>query len=422
MASWRFSIGSIVSRAANPPVAVSPAAADTDLPLSNLGTGYPDQQGALQWRGDGAYDIDFDLNVLASSSERADAPTGWYDLLNHLAGVPGLPADPPDWGAYGGRTALRIFRPVAQDVEVMPDETVALGIGLYLPAASAATGCRVRVIDLATGAGWEGGSTDDWAADGVVTDQASDDAWLDVSVEITADAARTERSTYRVIIEPIAATYDATTYVYASAPALFAEVDLVAIVGHSLPADATVELQPQPSGTAIALTPAQPSMYAVATTPVLAQTWRLSIDMPSASSPRPVLGEVWIGKVRTMLVGSPVPDFGGEESAPGQIAVEGPRKRREIVPDDARPVVSLELTFRARDDGSFRQIRDEVMRLTRYGADPLLLLPGEQFEGAGRVYHGRVQDRLAWSIITPLATGSARSFAMPFLESPFAAP
>jgi hypothetical protein len=92
------------------------------------------------------------------------------------------------------------------------------------------------------------------------------------------------------------------------------------------------------------------------------------------------------------------------------------------VADDALPVLALDLAFRARDDASFRQMRDEVMRLTRFGADPLLLLPGEQFEGAGRVYHGRVEDRLAWSIITPLAAGSARTFGMPFLESPFASP
>jgi hypothetical protein len=135
-----------------------------------------------------------------------------------------------------------------------------------------------------------------------------------------------------------------------------------------------------------------------------------------------VLGEVWIGKVRTMLVGSPTPELGGEESSPGQIRVDGPRKRVEVIPDDASPVTSLEMVFRARDDASFRQMRDEVMRLTRYGADPLLLLPGERLDGAGRVYHGRVEGRLAWSTITPLETGAARSFAMPFLESPFAAP
>jgi len=430
MASWRFSIGNLVSRAANPPVAVAPAAADTLLPLASLGTGYPDQQGGLQWRSDGTYGIDCDLNLLAASSERADAPTGWWDLLNVLAGTPGLPANPPDWGTYAARTALRIFRPVAQDVEVMPGESVRITGSLHLPAASAATGIEVRVIDLATGHQYDGGGAA-WDDDGAIETQAVDDTWKDFAVTITADAARAERGSYRVVVSPLAAAYDATTYAYISAnggsgsPALFGEVDAAALVGHNIPVGATVGLVPQPAGTTITLTPAQPSCYAVAVAAQLVQTWRLSVSIPAAlrpSAPRPVLGEVWIGKARTMLVGSPIPTFGGEESAPGQIRVEGPRKRVEVVADDAAPVLELALVFQARDDASFRQMRDEVMRLTRYGADPLLLLPGEQFEGAGRVYHGRVEDRLAWSIITPLATGSARSFGVPFLESPFASP
>jgi hypothetical protein len=432
MASWKFAVGNLVARAPAAPAAVSPAAADSLLPLAQLGSGYPDQQGGLQWRADGAYDIDFDLNLLATSSERADAPTGWYDLLNALAGTPGLPANPPDWGTYAGRTALRLFRPVAQDVEVMPGETVKVTGGLYFATASDATGVEIRVIDLTTGQQWEGtGSETDWTDDGVVALQASPDAWEDFAVEIEADPSHTERRTYRVVVSPLAASFTASTYVYISAnggggsPALFAAVDTAAIIGHNLPAGATVGLVPQPSGTTIVLAMAQPSSYATTVAAQLVQTWRLSIDIPAAlapSAPRPILGEVWIGQARTMLVGSPVPTFGGEESAPGQLRVEGPRKRVEVVADAARPVVSLELAFRARDDASFRQMRDEVMRLTRFGADPLLLLPRETFEGAGRVYHGRVEDTLSWSVITPTETGSARSFAMPFLESPFAAP
>ena len=430
MASWRFAVGNLVSRAAAPPAAVSPAAADADLPLANLGTGYPDQQGALQWRSDGTYAIDFDLNLLATSSARADAPTGWYDLQNYIAGMPGLPANAPDWGTHAGRTALRLFRPVAQDVDVMPWESVRVSGSLHLPAASTATGIEIRVVDLQTGHQYDAGGSA-WDDDGQIEQQTVDDTWKDFAVTITADAARTERGAYRVIVSPQAGSYGATTYAYISAnggsgsPALFAEVDTLALIGHALPSGTTVGLVPQPSGTTIALTLAQPSCYAVAASAQLVQTWRLSIVVPSALRPsagRPILGEVWIGKARTMLVGSPAPEIRGEESAPGQIRVEGPRRRVEVVADDAHPVLALDMVFRARDDASFHQMRDEVMRLTRYGADPLLLLPGTRLDRAGRVYHGRVEDRIAWSIITPLDTGSARSFAMPFLESPFAAP
>lgn len=426
MASWRYSVANLLGRAPAPPVAVSPAVADTLLPLANLGNGYPDQRGAFEWRVEGDYEADLDLNLLAASSERADAPTGWWDLLNVLAGTPGLPANPPDWGTYPdeaqGRAALQLFRPVAQDVDVMPGETVKLTVGLQLPVGSGATGVRVRVVDLSTGKGWEGGSTDGWADDGVLAEQAAGGSWLDVAEEITADPDRSERTAYRVILEPVAANYGAGSYVYASAPALFAEVDLAAIIGHELPAGATVELQPQPSGTAIALTPAQPSMYTVAAAPVLAQVWRLSVAMPSASSPRPILGEVWLGKARTLLVGSPVLPIGLTESTPGQVSLEGARKRKEIVPDAARAVAELDLEFRARSDAHYQQIRDEIARLTRFGAEPMLLLPGSAFEGAGRVYHGRIGDSVSYSLVTPTDGGSLRSFALPFVESPFASP
>ena len=98
---WRFGIGNLSARAPAAPVAVSPSVEDSILPLVNLADGFPDTEGGLAWRSDGTYDIDFDLNLLANSSSRADAPTGWADLLNFLAGTPGLPANPPDFASYG---------------------------------------------------------------------------------------------------------------------------------------------------------------------------------------------------------------------------------------------------------------------------------------------------------------------------------
>lgn len=427
MASWRFSIGNLVSRAVADPVAVSPAAADTLLPLANLGSGYPDEQGGLQWRSDGAYDLDFDLNLLAASSDRSDAPTGWLDLVNLLSGTPGLPANPPDWGNYGARNpALRLYRPVVQEIPVMPGEQVKLEVGIYRPSGAAgATGVQVRVVDTWSGKGWNGSA---WADGGILDSQAVADTWKDIAETIDADTSRTERTVYRVIIEPVAASYDATSYVYASAnaaagsPALYAEVDLVALIGHNLPADADVTLEPQPAGTTLTLTPAQPSMYTVGAAAQIVRTWRLSIQMPSGVQPRPVLGEVWIGTARTLTVGSPLPTFAGGEDFSGQLRVEGTRKRQEVKGDGGPAGAELELVFRAPDKASWEQVRDEVLRLTRGGEEALLLMPGDRLAGSGRLYHGRTEARVDWSIITPTPTGSARSFALPFVESPFAAP
>jgi hypothetical protein len=420
MASWRYAVGNLCRRAAAAPVAVSPAVADSDLPLANLADDYPDTLAGLQWRSDGSYAVDLDLNLLAATSSRADAPTGWLDLLYLLANTPGLPADAPDWGTYDGRTALRCFRPVVQQVDVMPGETVRLSLGVQLPAASDATGVMVRVVDVATGKGWEGGSVEAWADDGVVAQQTSDDTWLDVTADIAADAAWTERRTYRVSIEPIAASYGPTTYAYASSPALFGAVDLAAIIGHNLPAGATVTVTPQPSGTAITLTPAQPSMYAVAGAAQLAQTWRLEIQMPTGVQPRPVMGELWLGSVGTLLAMAPVLPISLMEESPGQLTVEGGRRRLEIVPDTAPPVTTIGLQFKARTDAAYQQIRDGIARLTRFGADPLLLLPGAGFEGTGRLYHGRIENKVTYSRTLPDGPETLRIFTMPMTESPFA--
>jgi hypothetical protein len=427
MASWRFSVGNLVSRAVAAPAEVSPALADSLLPLANLGSGYPDQEGGLQWRSDGTYAIDFDLNLLASSSDRADAPSGWLDLLNLLSGTPGLPANPPDWGAYGGRaTALRLYRPQVQEIDVMPGETLSLDVGIYRPSGAAgASGVQVRVIDRSTGKGWDT-TYGTWLEDGLVAVQLATDTWEDGAYQIDPDPARTQRTTYLVILEPIAATYDATSYVYASAngaagvPVLYAAVDTVALIGHDLPEDTTIALAPQPAGTSITLTPQQPSCYAVALVPQLVRTWRLAFLLPAGVQPRPRMGEVWIGSVRTLLAGAPAMPVGGEESLPGTLTILTADTRREVIPSDkTHTSAELALQFQLGGDTEWRQLRDEVSRMTRAGADPLLLLPGEDWDGTGRVYHGRVEDRLAWQVITRTSEGSLRSVALPFHESPF---
>jgi hypothetical protein len=425
MASWRFSVGNLVTRAFADPAAVAPALADSILPLADLGSGYPDEQGGLQWRSDGAYAIDFDLNLLASSSDRADAPTGWLDLVNLLSGTPGLSANPPDWGAYGARaTALRLYRPVVQEIDVMPGETVTLSMGIYRPSGAAgATAVQVRVVDTWSGKGWDGSA---WADGGILESQAVVDTWEDFTESITADVSRQERSVYYVIVEPVAASYDATSYVYASAngaagiPVLYASPDLVALIGHNLPADATVTLDPQPAGTSLTITPAQPSVYTVGAAAQAVRTWRLSIQMPTGVQPRPVLGEVWIGSTRTLLGGSPVLPITVGEGDEGQARAEAVGGRQDVLGTGVptRASIMLQFTF---DDASYKQARDEVARLTRHGEEPLLLLTSDSFEGAGRVYHGRLGSEVAYSRISPGEDDALRSFTWEFEESPLAA-
>lgn len=429
MALWKYSVGNLLSRAALAPVAVSPAVADPVLALSRLGSGYPDSLAALAWRSDGTYDIDCDLNLLAASSTRADAPTGWFDLLNYLAGTPGLPATPPDWGTYGGRTALRFFRPTAQHVDVMPGEQVKITGSIRRPSGAAgATGVEVRVLDLTTGHQYSASSVA-WNDNGQIEQQTVVDTWKDFAVTIAADATHTERRTYRVIVSPQAAAYDATSYAYISAnggsgsPALFAEVDAAAILGVNLPVGCTVELQPQPSGAVIPLPIAHPSCYAIAGSSLLAQTWRLSIDVPAnlrPSAPRPILGEVWIGKARTWDR-SPLMDLTRTEGDPDQVRVVAARGREEIVASDGRPPSSMALDFLT-PDVDYVRMRDEVYRLTKFGAEPMLLLPSAAFDGAGRFYHGRVGQEMSNSRITAAESAEAwRKFRLDFKESPLAA-
>lgn len=417
MGTWRYSIGNLAARAPAAPAAVSPAAEDSLVPLANLADGYPDSLGGLEWRSDGAYDIDFDLNLLATASERADAPTGWLDLLNVLAGTPGLPTNAPDWGDYGSRTTvLRFFQPVVQEIDVMPGEDLQLSIGLYWPsAATGSTGTRVRVIDMWSGKGWNGTA---WASGGVLLSQISSDAWSDVDEEITADADRTERSVYRVIIEPIASSFDATTYGYASmngtngSPVLVAEADLVAIVGHNIPDDAVVALG------AVSMTPAARAFYAT-TTAAYVQTWRLSIDMPTGIYQRPVIGEVWIGKVRTLLGSSPVLPISITEGDPNQARIETLAGRVEVLGNGVPTRASMLLNFTF-DNAAYVQARDEVARLTRHGEEPLLLLTSTSFEGAGKLYHGKLGTTVVYERISPGTDEALRSFGWAFEESPLA--
>jgi hypothetical protein len=222
-------------------------------------------------------------------------------------------------------------------------------------------------------------------------------------------------------VEPLAASYDADSLVYASTPALFGGVSLAALVGGNIPEQATVTLTPQPSGTPLTLLPKRRGAYVLAVSEQLAQVWRLEIAMPTGNSPRPNIGELWLG-LPVDLDRSPRMDgLGYTEGDPSQVRVRAARNRVEVLSDDGDPAAALKLQFLVPEDDYVR-VRDGLMRLTRFGKEPALLIPGDDFE-ADRFYHGRVGEEIAYGRITAADLEEPwRSFTLAFDEDPLAAP
>lgn len=407
---WAMSIGNLASRAVRDPVGVSQSAEDPLLPFEDMANGHPDEQAAFLWKADGHYEADLDLNLLAETSARSDAPSGWVDYLNLLAGTPGLPANPAAWGGYDGRTpALGVYRPAAQEVAVMPGEPFKLEIGLHRNDGGAVN-ARVRVVDAWSGKGWDG-TTNAWTSDGVVA-TTSGGGWVDLTEEIAADAARAVRSVYHVIVEPASGDYSqpvyASAYAATGSPAFYAEADTVALIGHNLPTNATVSLGSE----SVTVTPV--SCRASFTAKRL-RTWHLDIQMPAGIQPRPMIGEVWIGKAR-YFTRNPNEGIGLSEGDPFQIRVEGAQGRVDILTDQALPAAAMRLELKTFTDAQFDQYRNQLARGSRFGAEPILLLPADEFDGTGRVFHGRIGPVVAYTVLRP----GVRTFTVEFAESPFA--
>ena len=409
--AWQFSIGNLVQRAVTAPAAVSPAVSDTLLPLTNLATGYPDQEASFEWRSDGHYKVDIDLNVLRATSSRTDAPSGWRDYLLYLAGTPGLGSNAPDWGSYGSRTALRLYKPMFQEIEVLPGEDWKLSMSIYEPTASTATGIQVRVIDTWSGLGWNGSA---WTDGGILDSQSTEDTWKEIAEEITADPNRSVRSTYLVVVEPIAATYSATTYVYASAnggsgsPALYGKVDFIALIGHNIPSEATVSCD------GFSFSTIDPITATKSDTATFYQVWRLDIQMPAGNQPRPKIGELWMGRLQTFTRG-PDPGIDINEGDINQIRVSAAGGRQEVLSDMRIPARSIGMKVRTFTDAAFTQYRDQLTRGTRFGAEPLLLVPPLELEGIALPVHGRVGPVTGYKN----AEAGWREFTVNLMESPF---
>jgi hypothetical protein len=424
MAAWQFAVGNALRRAARAPVAALASVEDDLFPLSALGDGLTDSPARWARNAAGLYAADIDLNMLAETSSRQDAPTGWADFLNAITGTPGLPADPPDWGSYAGRNpALRFFRPVCQDVDVMPGETVTVRAGIYLPAASTATAVRLRVVDAWTGRSYDG-TTNAWDdADVAVAEQTATDAWLDFAETIPADVTRRERTRYRVILEDDAGSFDSGSYAYASAqavagcPSIVPAVNFCAVVGHGISRDAVVTLTERGgSGTPITLVPEVPSFFATAAAQHH-QVWRLRVELPSGSAAwheRPYIGEVWAGTL-TDLTWCPAFPFDITVDDPGQVLIAGGYGRTYAVSDAARERSKLKLQFKVHGDAGYEQIRRALSGATRHGIDPLMLVPVAAMEGAGTIFHGHLGDEVAYS----RKNNARREFTLTLDETPF---
>lgn len=394
-AIWQFSIGNVVKRAPTKPVVTGTP--NTLYPASRWGDGFADTPGGWTFDASGAYAADFDLNLLSATTDRVDAPLGWADLPNLLAGTPGLPANPIETGTFAARTAFKLYRPVYQDVLVMPGEDVKIEGGIHVPAASDATGVEVLVQDLATGQFWKESPSQEWESAGVAASQGTEDAWLDYAVEIAAAAGRLAPAYYRVIVRPVAGAYTASTYVYLSDPSLCAEIDTVAFVGHSIPLDAVIAFTDDSNTATWTFSPnQQPVCSYVDNTPVFYRNWTLLATVDGDAAPYtqpPRIGEVWLGKARD-FTSCPLMGVSVDHDQPGMVISEGARGRsaRWTDSDMGRRVVTLR--FRASAAG-YQQFRDEVYMGSRGGADSVLVI-GETYE-TGLTVFGKYEPNVSFT-------------------------
>lgn len=410
--AWKLALGNLITRAPAFGVAAG-STEDPYFPLSEVGNGYPDDPARWLWESDGIYSADFDLNLFAQSSARADAPTGWRDLVLTLAGTPGLGANPPEVGTFDTRAdTVKFYGPIFQDIEVMPGEDLLFEGGLRFPAASAATGVEVLVLNLRTGKQWDGvlnawnNSADPLGEETVV------DTWNDVSEPIVNDS--TERVTYRVILKPVAASYDATTFAYVSTPAITAAQDFVALVGSNLPVGATVAWDDGAFPRSI--TPAYPSAFALGTSSS-ARYWSLDVTMPAntiALHGAPFIGELWAGRL-VDLVACPGYPFDIVEGDIAQVRLQGGLGREFVYSELEFPTRAFKMRFKTTNDSQYEDARDSFLRASRYGADPVILVPVDQLEGAGTLWHGRVGPETTFARVGL----TRRTFEITLRESPF---
>lgn len=407
---WKLALGNLISRAPAVPVATGAAAEDALYPFADLGNGHPCDPSRWEWDNGGEYVAEFDLNLLAATSARTDAPSGWADLALKLAGTPGLSANPPEWGTFEGEAnSLKLYNAIFQDVEIQPGEDLLFECKLFRPAASDATGVRVVVIDLGTGKQWDGAGNE-WNNDPEpLAEQTTDDSWLVVSEPIVN--VSTERTTYRVILAPEGGT-GASYYVYVKDPALTAEQTFVALVGHNLPEGAVVEWS---DGSVTAtVTVVSPSAWEEFTASK-ARAWTLTITMPANTADlteAPYVGELWAGRL-VDAAACPIYPFDILEGDISQVRIEGGLGREDVFTEMVRPSRLFTMKFKTTNQTQYEGARDGFLRACRYGADPVILAPILTVEDA--IWHGRVGTETTYSLIGR----TKHTFEVKLRESPF---
>lgn len=414
--AWKLALGNLITRAPAFGVAAS-STEDPYFPLSEVGNGYPDDPARWLWESDGGYSADFDLNLLAQSSERADAPTGWRDLALTLAGTPGLGANPPVFGTFDTRPdTIKFYGPVFQDIEVMPGEDLLFEGGLRFPAAATGTtGVKVVVVNLKTGKQRDG-VLDAWnnSAD-PLGEETTVDTWNDVSETITNESE--ERVTYRVILTPTSGgPFGPLTYAYVSTPAVTAAQNFVALIGHNLPVGATVAWDDGASPRTILPLGSLPSVYALGASSSQ-RFWSLDVTMPANTTPwhgAPFVGELWAGRLVDM-VACPGYPFDIIEGDIAQVRLEGGLGRESIFTEIEHPTRAFKMRFKTTNDSQYEDARDAFLRASRFGADPVILVPVEALEGVGVIWHGRVGPEVTYA----RTSLTKRTFEISLRESPF---
>lgn len=416
MSGWRFAVGNLITRAGSFGVA-SGATEDPLYPLSKLGNGYPDEAARFLLETDGVYAVTFDLNLLRLTTDRADAPIGWADLINANSGTPGQFTSPPDRATYFARTnVVRFFRSVYQDIDVMPGENLEIDFALYRDDAggSSVTKLGIKVLDLKSGCYYDG-AANVWTTDPTksVGETTMVDTWVDITESIPADPTQKERTIYRVILFNEAPSFDANSDAYVHDPALYAELDFVAGIGHNLPKGSTITFN-----AIAAVSVAQPS-FSMQGAPATARNWTLTITYPTGAYPyadRPIIGELWASMLREDMP-CPVFPFDLVVEDVGQVRLPGGRGRLAVWSDSVRPNRTARMKFK---DGqiAYEQSRNNILGATRNGADPMLLVPVDGFEAIPDViviFHGRVGEKTTYS-----RTGTnARNYEIELEESPF---
>ena len=196
---------------------------------------------------------------------------------------------------------------------------------------------------------------------------------------------------------------------------------LFSIHGHNLDSGITVKIQSATNPTfttgvvthATVASPASPSFYVVLTSaPTARRYWRFLFEGTNGT---PIeVGEMVVGVAKTLTRAQQI-DWSYDEIQPQSRTTGGlvPEVRAENLTD--LPQRRLNLTFLAESYAQRDELRDEFIRASKYGAEPIVIIPDENDE---LVIHGRVPNRLTWRRL-PGQSGGDHETTIAIDEDPF---